>query len=542
MSSDEDNVKLSQLIHELEVHQVELESQNHQLREAQELLEQSRARYADLYDFAPLAYCTFDRAGRILELNLAAASLLGATRERLIGKPLTACVAVADKDAFWRHLGGCLDGQGSCATELTFTVPGKREIVVQIASSPHVDAEGNIAGCRSALTDVTLRQQAEDALRIAVRMREDFLAVVSHDLRNPLNAVLMGTDLLLSEAPEPVMRKQLESIGRATRRMSRLVSDLLDLSSMDAGHLSMRLQTCDLRDIVIAAVDALTPLARKKAIRLEPSLPPDALPASCDRDRIIQVFLNLGGNAIKFTPPRGFIEIGARASSDGVLCSVRDTGVGISEEQRKLIFEPYWQAHKADVHEKGAGLGLAIAKGIIDFHGGRIWAETREGGGSIFCFSLPTTAADHRGERSRRFPDHVTPLPGRVPMRRPSHHGDSILLVDDEADARDALSQILVGKGYRVSTAADGREALDFLRDSEDLPAVVLLDLMMPRMDGRAFLTERRLDRRLADMPVVLISAQPDAQQTMNEFDLAGVIAKPVSVARLVRTLQDLVT
>ena len=433
-------------------------------------------------------------------------------------------------------LSECMASPGPCTTELTLLPPGRAPLVLQVVSAAYAAVDGAPSGCRSAFTDISVRKSAEDGLRLSVRMREEFLAIVSHELRNPLNTILMGTEMLLKAAPveerRHLGRTQLETTLRAAQRMTRLVTDLLDLSSMEAGHLSMQRGIHDLRDIASSAFALVQPMALLKSVRLELSLPPDPLPVDCDRERIIQVLLNLAGNAIKFTPEGGKILIEARAVGDTILCAVRDTGVGIAFEQRRHIFKPYWQAESRE-HHKGAGLGLSIAKGIIEFHGGKIWLGSGSDLGSTFTFTLPITAA-------RMEPvDAASPLLGR-PLARPNPEVDwsTILVVDDDADMRTSMAELLTGEGYQVLTAGNGHEALACLQGLKRRPALILLDLVMPGMDGWTFLAERARDARLGAIPVILISGQADAHKMEREFDLAGCIEKPIAIANLFLALQ----
>lgn len=530
------------LIHDLEVHQVELQAQNRELREAQQQLEQSRARYADLYDFAPIAYCTFDPNGVIREINLTGASLLGVERGNLIGRPFIACVPMDDKLGFVSHLRGCMSGRGPCTAEVTLSPPGREPLVLQVASTAYAGPDGVLFGCRSAFTDISDRKKLEDALRRGMQMHQDFLAMVSHELRNPLNSILLGSELLLKQVPATERRKQgrpqLDRILGAARRMTRLVTDLLDLSSMEAGHLSIQREIQDLREVVASALELARPMALDKSIGFELKLPRDPLPADCDRERIVQVLLNLVSNAIKATPKGGVIWIEARTvAADRLICSVRDAGAGFTDEQRRHLFEPYWHAQRTNLH-KGVGLGLAIAKGIVAVHGGEIWLETAPGPGSTFSFTLPAPARDLRPARARS--PQASPPPERLPLihETPELERKTLLIVDDEVDARTLLAEILTAEGYRVVTVGDGEQALSLLRTSDEQPALILLDLVMPVMDGWGFLAERARDARLAALPVLLISGQADARKTAAGFKQVSCIEKPIEVAGLLRFIK----
>lgn len=531
------------LIHDLEVHQTELEAQNRQLRESQHLLEESRARYSDLYDFAPVAYCTLSLAGCVTDINLTGATLLETARGSLMGKPLAVFLAPTHRAAFRAYLEKRrTDPQHDALVELEL---GSSK-VIRMASTLVLDRNGATVAYRAALSDITDLKHAEDALRLAVRMRQDFLAVVSHDLRNPLNSITLGAQVLLETlSAETNAFVGIERIDRAATRMTRMLSDLLDLSSMDAGHLSMDRQPEDVAPLLSAVVESQRIAATEKLIGLEVESTSSDLVAYCDRDRISQVLTNLVGNAIKFSHRGAAIRIEARRCLDVVEIAVRDSGAGIEASQLERIFDPYWQA--ASTAKKGTGLGLSIAKGIVEAHRGRIWAESKPRHGSTFFFTLPI-AAPPVEESVKDSNDHSAsgsgPLP-RLPRTRSrdteSPDRYSILIVDDEPDTRTLLATVLEAQGYEVTTAANGAEALEALRNANPLPRIILLDLVMPTMDGWAFLDARSEDLRLAAIPVVLISGQMNARETARARGLAGFVTKPIETIALLRMLVSLV-
>jgi PAS domain S-box-containing protein len=230
---------------------------------------------------------------------------------------------------------------------------------------------------------------ARERAEAASRMREDLVAIVSHDLRNPLSSIAMSVSLLRSTLPaESLGRagKQLEIIARSAERMKRLISDLLDVASIDAGHLSVSTEPQPIDALLRDAVEMLQPLAADKSIHISLGETPEWLVAVADKERIIQVLSNLIGNAIKFTREGGSIVVAAQSHEGMVRVTVSDTGQGLSEEQMPHLFDRYWQARKDG--RLGIGLGLTIAKGIVEAHGGRIWAESVLGRGTTFSFTL----------------------------------------------------------------------------------------------------------------------------------------------------------
>ena len=245
---------------------------------------------------------------------------------------------------------------------------------------------------RRAVTDevarATLMRMYEEAEQ-TIDAREQVLRIVSHDLRNPLHTISMSAALLLElPLPPDQLREHLKRIKRAGERMNRLIQDLLDAAKLEAGRVAIEARSIPVAPIIAEAQEMLTPLAAAKGIRLEASVG-DSLPEiAADAGRVLQVLSNLVGNAIKFTPAGGRIVIRADAAPGGARLSVSDTGQGIPPEQLGKIFGTFWQANPAD--RRGIGLGLTIAKGIVEAHGARIWVESRLGEGTTFHFTLST--------------------------------------------------------------------------------------------------------------------------------------------------------
>ncbi|HEX7243490.1 MAG TPA: GAF domain-containing sensor histidine kinase [Longimicrobiaceae bacterium] len=239
--------------------------------------------------------------------------------------------------------------------------------------------------------DIAERMRVEEALHRAVRLRDEVLGIVSHDLRNPVHTVSLSAGFLLDVLPEggeqePV-RKQLGIIRRAADQMDRLIRDLLDVAGIASGHLSLERYPQDAGALLRTACETLQPLAREKGLRLEARATAGALPVRVDGDRIQQVLSNLAGNAFKFTPEGGTVTVSLEAGEGEARFSVADTGPGIPAAQLPHVFEQFWQASGAGRH--GAGLGLAIARGIVEAHGGGIGVESAVGEGTTFSFTVP---------------------------------------------------------------------------------------------------------------------------------------------------------
>ncbi|HEV8509125.1 MAG TPA: GAF domain-containing sensor histidine kinase [Gemmatimonadales bacterium] len=235
-----------------------------------------------------------------------------------------------------------------------------------------------------------LYQQA----RQASRARDDTLAAISHDLRNGLNTVLTAVGLLLRSLPPDGEgrrdRRHVETIRRSAERMNRMIGDLLDVASIESGRLFVEPRKEPVRPIIIEAIESCRGQALEKSLRVEAHVSAEQIEAICDRERVLQVLGNLIGNAIKFTPDGGAVQVSAEPYDDEVLFTVRDTGVGVSPKQLPHVFDRFWQATpKARL---GSGLGLTIAKGVVEALGGRIWVESRPDEGTTFFFTLPLAA------------------------------------------------------------------------------------------------------------------------------------------------------
>jgi signal transduction histidine kinase/CheY-like chemotaxis protein len=350
----------------------------------------------------------------------------------------------------------------------------------------------------------------------AVKARDDMLSVVSHDLRNPLGAIMLAAGSIANDPSPAWCTRMADTIVRAARTMTRLISDLLDLAHMDAGTFKLERQAIDVEELLRESVELHAQLAADKRIRLEARRCASGLTVHGDRDRVHQVLSNLIGNAMKFTPEGGSITLSARDEGEQVRIATCDTGRGIPAEHLSQVFQRYWSGTPRD--GTSLGLGLAIVKGLVEAQGGSVHAASTPGKGATLSFTLPRGASDQ-----------VKP-----PSSRPT-----VLLVDDDIAIRMTLSEALAAAGYHVLTAADGVEALERLRVA---PAeLVILDLMMPRMDGVEFRAQQRRDPSLARIPTVVITAFDRLQEKIGELAPEACLKKPLRMDELLEVVRGLV-
>ncbi|MBD2040472.1 PAS domain S-box protein [Microcoleus sp. FACHB-672] len=389
-----------------------------------------------------------------------------------------------------------------------------------------------------AIHNARLYREAQEANRL----KDEFLTTLSHELRTPLNSILGWTQFLLSRKfDEEKTRRALQTIERNARAQFQLIKDLLDVSRIITGKLRLNVRPIELMPIIEAAIDSVHPAADAKAIRIQSVLDPKAGLVSGDSDRLQQIVWNLLSNAIKFTP-RGRVTITLERINSHVEIRVSDTGIGIKAEFLPFVFDRFRQADGSTTRESsGLGLGLAIVRHLAELHGGSVHASSPgEGLGSTFTVKLPLRAAcSITGDPERV---HPTVDSGVAFDLAPSLEGLRVLVVDDEADARDFLLTALEECGALVKTAGSVREAMAQIKQFN--PNVLVSDIGMPQEDGYALIRQvRALDAERGEfLPAAALTAyarEEDRRRTL----LAGFqihMPKPVSPAELAAVVANL--
>jgi CheY-like chemotaxis protein/nitrogen-specific signal transduction histidine kinase len=341
---------------------------------------------------------------------------------------------------------------------------------------PSHDAAGRLTGWFGTNTDISHQMDAEKALREADRRKDEFLAILAHELRNPLAPVRSAARVLRAPLADAKTRDWATAvIDRQIHTMASLLDDLLDVSRITRGHLVLHKQRASISSILETSLEVARPMIEARHQALSISLPETPVEVDGDPLRLSQVFSNLLTNAAKYSEPSGRIEVSVIQATDGIEVSVKDSGLGLEPESLSRIFEMFSQVKSAlERSEGGLGIGLALVKGIVELHGGRVNAFSEGlGRGSEFRVLLPRAAA---GQVTSRTNVQLTAEPVRIARK--------ILVVDDNKDASHTLGLLLELAGHAASFAYDGEQAL--ISANELRPDIVLLDIGLPKLNGYA--------------------------------------------------------
>jgi len=464
------------------------------LRDMREL-DKARAYAESLIKNAPDPVFVSDLEGKILQANDAVSHLLGFRQDEVVEQSVSRFLGADETREFVAALREVVEHGVSRNVRLHPRSASGEVISTTLNASALRDADGNVIGAIGILRDMRAYEQVlhdlEDSrreLRDADQAKDRFLAIVSHELRTPLTAMLGWVRLLTTgRLDDATSARALPVIERNTKLLAQLIDDLLDVSGIIAGKLRLEVGPVDLVAVIESAIEAVQGLADAKSIGLKAVLDPSAGSVAGDPGRLQQVVWNLLANAIKFTPNRGRIDLRLERAGSHARLTVRDTGRGISPELLPHIFDRFRQDERTRQHG-GLGLGLAIVRHIVKLHEGNVWAESDgEGRGATLVVELPLPIEDVSPAAK---PAIVYRRLESASSRLINLAGRRILVVDDEADARDLLAQILGQAGADVIVVGSADEALETLRRWR--PDVLVSDIGMPGDDGYVLIRKVR--------------------------------------------------
>jgi len=540
-----------------------LEEKVAELRRAQDALAQREKHYRSLIENISDIIMLLEADGTIRYGSPSLARILGYLPEEVMEHPLADYVHPDDQPLLQRGLIRAKQREGMTATaEMRFQHRDRSYRLLEVVGVNLLD-DPDIGGLIITSRDITERKaaealrQARDAAEEAKAVAETanqaksaFLANMSHELRTPLNAIIGYSEMLqeeLADVEQPQVIFDLQKIYAAGRHLLSLINDILDLSKIEAGKMELYLEDFDVGLMIQDVVATIQPLVEKKANQLQVKCAPDLGQMNADLTRVRQCLFNLLSNANKFTEngsitltverlmqnDRGLEEeVGlAPHPSAWIQFKVSDTGIGMTPDQLRKIFEAFTQADASTTRRYGGtGLGLAITRRFCQMMGGDITATSEPGRGSTFSLSLPAQAAT--------LP--VVSLPSLTTQESPVSlmeklDTDIVLVIDDDAAARDFMRRQLIQDDFQLAFAASGEEGLRLARQLR--PVAITLDVMMPGMDGWSVLTQLKSDSELADIPVIMVTIV-DNQRLSFALGAADYLTKPIDHRRLAVLLQ----
>ncbi|SDK86390.1 PAS domain S-box-containing protein [Maridesulfovibrio ferrireducens] len=478
-----------------------------------------------------------DVYGKISLTNPALSDLFGLEGQDVKGKDVKNFFT-DEMNQLFNLVKGC--EQEIYTSEITLN---KRRIGKAVATPIHKkDSEDGTTLCLGAVIlvrDITYEKEVDN-------LKTDFISTVSHELRTPMTSILGFAKIIRKKLDKTVfphchttdkktqraMDQVHDNIGIIVsegERLTDLINDVLDIAKMESGKIDWKNNPVDMEEVINVSGQSTNPLWMSKNLDLQVDIEENLPTIYGDRDRIMQVMMNLISNAVKFTKS-GTITCTARAHENEILISVSDTGSGISPEDQKKIFERFKQVGDTLTGKpKGTGLGLPICKQIVEHHNGRIWVDSKLSAGSSFHFTLAKGTPDTKV--------NFVPAHSKINSvgRRPGEKNSPLILVaDDDPALNEFLSQILEEEGYRIITAVDGVEAVEVAK--KQMPQLITMDLKMPRMDGAEAIRQLRMDPSTRHIPVIVISALAEGQKAGGD----AALIKPIDDRRLIETIHGM--
>jgi len=496
-------------------------------KQADKALRESEQRFVRFMERLPGLAWIKDLQGRYVFVNEAVQKPFGAARGEVCGKTDDELFQPETAAQFKENDRRALASEsGVQVVELLEQDDGLHYSIVSKFPIPGPDGQTALVGGMA--IDITDRMRAENALKEADRRKDEFLATLAHELRNPLAPIRNSLHILrMAGTTGPAAERMYEMMQRQVAHMVRLVDDLLEVSRISRGKIELKKERVELATIIDHAVETSKPFIEAANHQLSVSLPSDRIVVEGDVVRLAQVFSNLLNNAAKYTNPGGKISVAAKREGEQLIVSVRDTGIGIPRDMLSRVFEMFAQVENVLRRtQDGLGIGLNLVRTLVSMHGGSVEARSEGlGHGSEFIVRLPVAEPDSSASESAQ------PRAGDKPKAVPARH--RILAVDDNKDSVDSLGMLLKFLGADVQVAYDGPSALEAVRICR--PSIVLLDIGMPGMDGNEVARRIRQDPECRDVLLIALTGwgQQDDRRRTREAGFDHHLVKPVDLGAL---------
>ncbi|MFM2062895.1 MAG: hypothetical protein RLZZ507_2565 [Cyanobacteriota bacterium] len=507
----------------------QLQSQLDERRRTQEALRISQTRFEGILSIADDAIISIDGSQIITLFNQGAEKIFGYSAQEVLGEKLDLLLPMRFAEQHRHHVSDF--GKTSSPAR---RMGERREIYGRRKDGTEFPSEASISKLDVGeecvytviLRDITERKQVE-------KMKDEFVSVVSHELRTPLTSIhgslgMLASGLLPTNSEQG--KRLLQIATDSTERLVRLINDILDIERIESGQVKMERENCNLEDLIKSAVNIMQPLSNKAGVNL--SISNLSVQLWADPDRIIQTLTNLLSNAIKFSASGSTVSLMTELKENEVLVIVKDTGRGIPADKLDSIFERFQQVDSSDSrNHEGTGLGLAISKSIVQQHGGEIWVESELNTGSNFYFTLPICEIFHNAESENSADEE---------MLIANQYSPLVLVCDDDVVIRNELQKLLEQGGYRVITVDRGEEAI--AQAVSQHPDVILLDLLMPGMNGWETMALLKESSDTQDIPIVICSVYKPSQSNPSNADFVDWLSKPVEENSLLNSLRKVIS
>jgi len=502
-----------------------------QIRSARADLEASERKFRGTFENAAVGIAHVALDGSWLDVNQRLCDIVGYKREELLKQQFQDITHDEDIDGDMRRLQKLIRGEvDRYSMQKRYIRKNGRDVWINLTVSLQRDSLGDPMYCITVVQDISPRKRFEQELKTAIRQRDRFLATLSHELRNPLSALLHAARLMKRTQREEQDNKHLQVVLRQADQVSRLLDDLLDVSRVTQNKIVLTRTLIDLKPILLEATDAIQPLIDAASHKLDVLLPADPVWVQGDRTRILQVLENLLNNASKYTPPGGIIELKLETNDDEAVIAVTDNGLGLTANMLQAVFDMFVQSESSrDDRQGGMGLGLTLVKSLVELHEGTVSARSSgPNQGSTFEVRLPTTDLRPAEEATEEATEQEVQSRERLGV---------VLIVEDQPDSREMLAEILRLDGYEVLTASDGDQGLATILSGK--PDVALVDIDLPGLSGLQIARQVRKTLGPADVSLVALTGFGRATDRSEAIE-AGFdehLVKPVSPEDLYRVL-----
>ncbi|MDD4250485.1 MAG: response regulator, partial [Methanosarcina sp.] len=493
----------------------------------------------------------------IADVNPIAEEMIGLPQEKIIGKSCHHFICPADE-------GKCpiLDSgfKVDRSERVLLNKDGNRVPILKSVVPITISGKKYLV---ESFVDLTKIKQAEDNLiqaritaETANRAKSEFLATMSHELRTPLNSVIGFSDLMIAGNVGELSQQQKKFLGNIStsgKHLLSLINNILDISKIEAGKMELNYETFAVKETFTEVKQLTSPLIEKKGLKMEFCIDEKLVNINADKIRFKQILFNLASNAIKFTPAGGKMTISSNMCGEMAQFTVRDTGIGIAEENRHKLFKPFTQLDSATNRMyEGTGLGLSLVKSFVELHKGKIWFESEVGKGTAFTFEIPLIAGLNKEgtaevitedienvptEDIENVPEPIIHIPQIIEPLNSSRDEPLILVVEDDDASRELLEVTLTQEGYRVVSVPNGKEALELANKMK--PFAITLDIMMPGMNGWDVLKHLKLKEQTHDIPVI-ITSMLDERELGVIWGAVEHFIKPIQKDTLLSTLENI--